>query len=88
MSMTHKVTFGRIIDVFNNAKKQYSYLNEETRISWVIFVDESNYEMLKSLKVNVSLGSILFGIEWNDDEGYLCKGSLYIEPEPTNEILN
>lgn len=86
--MTPKVTLGRVLSVFNSAKKYYTYLNEETRISWVIFVDESNYEMLKSLKADVSLGSILFGIEWNDDEGYLCKGSLYIEPEPISENLN
>lgn len=86
--MSPKVTFGRILDVFSKARKYYDYLNEETRISWVIFVDESNYEMLKSLKADVSLGSILFGIEWDDDEGYLCKGSLYIEPEPVSTQLN
>ena len=86
--MSPKVTIGRIIDVFGSAKKYCSYLNDETRISWVIFVDETNYEMLKSLKADVSIGSILFGIEWNDDEGYLCKGSLYIEPEPVSQKLN
>lgn len=82
--MNPKVTFGRVLEVL----KLNNNLNEETRITWVVFVDETNYEMLESLKTHVSLGSIIFGIEWFDNEGYLCKGALYIEPEPVSDKLN
>lgn len=85
---TPKVTLGRILDVFELAKKSYNFINKETQISWVFYVDESNIDMLKSLKADPPLGSIIFGIEWVDEEGYLCKGTLYVEPEPTSNIIN
>jgi hypothetical protein len=84
-----QVTVKRLITVLDKAKIQYHF-GDEAQIIWIVHITESNIEFFKSLNTlsNVTLGSIIFGLEWHDEDGYINKANLYIEPEPTSEIVS
>lgn len=82
-----KITIGHLQKCISQAVK-LNKLNDETQISYILQVMESNQQFLKNLKFDAPLGSIVFGIEWYDEDGYLCYGTMLIQPEPTKEPLN
>lgn len=82
-----RITLKHLLNSISTLIKEHK-ISDEAEITYIYQVTENaSTAIYDTFNQKIPIGSYFIGIEFVDQNGNLCSGSIFIEPKPTDEKL-